>query len=102
VYFQEYKELDGVSMFFFLFGCCISLAGIALLSGRNPERKATHGEGTTKGAELTPVHSRYSDEENVSDSHSSPRSESNIVFDIRDDDEDDEISLLNQSAPVSA
>ena len=102
VYFQEYKELDGVSMFFFLFGCCISLAGIALLSGRNPERKATHGEGTTKGAELTPVHSRYSDEENVSDSHSSPRSESNIVFGIRDDDEDDEISLLNQSAPVSA
>ena len=44
VYFKEYKELDSTSLFFFIFGCSIALFGIALLSGRDPDRKETHGE----------------------------------------------------------
>ena len=44
MYFKEYKELDSTSLFFFIFGCSIALFGIALLSGRDPDRKETHGE----------------------------------------------------------
>merc|ERR1711991_704054 len=53
VYFKEYNELDGTSMFFFIFGCIIALFGIGLLSGRDPQRKGTHEENADNRAKLT-------------------------------------------------
>ena len=55
VYFKEYKELDSTSLFFFIFGCSIALFGIALLSGRDPQRKGTHGEKVSTNSHPNPM-----------------------------------------------